>query len=120
MNEDSLFVCSTPDRAVQCLSLGWGHHVLFLGKTLCSHKSLSTLVYKLEPMNLLVEGNPNLVASCCGDNHRPDERGKNGWQCCSVCDQRQLISTHDSDQLESLSVSYFGPCTRLNSVLFSR
>ena len=38
------------------LSPGWGHSVVFLDKTLFSHKSLSTQEYKWVPANSVLGG----------------------------------------------------------------
>ena len=39
-------------------SPGWGHCVVFLGKTLSLTVPLSTQVYKWVPANLMLRGNP--------------------------------------------------------------
>ena len=54
--ETSWIVRLTLNQDVQVSSPGWGHCVVFLGKTLQSH-TLSTQVYKWVPVNLILGRN---------------------------------------------------------------
>ena len=56
-----MFIALASGPTGPCLSPGRGHSVVFLGKTLYSHRSASlTQVYKWERTNLVLEGNPEM------------------------------------------------------------